>query len=224
MQRNCNNFLKTKRAKVAEGLKEAPLDYKSRDSSNVKLQKRIQEFFEMDEHSRMCPGKKEFVRKGKLTKQKRFLTDTLRNFHSKFLTIFPDSKVSYSQFCKLRPFWVKFMKLADRDTCKSIIHENMKLLINALFKLDILAVKTCDDLINTVCCSKNESCLFRECTACKQNTVTYKPNNAETTGFYWKLMQKKESYFDKKTGTNKMCSKMTKSKVETSYEKMIQEF
>lgn len=65
----------------------------------------------MDENSLMCPGKREFVLKGNVKMQKGFLTDTLQNLYLKFRKNYPDNQVSYSQFCKCRPFWVKSMKV-----------------------------------------------------------------------------------------------------------------
>lgn len=45
----------------------------------------VQEFFERDDVSRMCPGKKDYVSRNKIKKQKRVLTDTNKNLHKKFL-------------------------------------------------------------------------------------------------------------------------------------------
>lgn len=90
-------------------------------------------FLEEDENSRICPGKNEFVSKGKIKKQKRYLTDSLKNLHKKYIAT-SQYKISYSSFCKLRPFWIRIPTLNIRDTCLCKVHENMELVVTALRK------------------------------------------------------------------------------------------
>ncbi|CAH0397370.1 unnamed protein product [Chilo suppressalis] len=45
----------------------------------------IELFFEDDENSRLCSGRKEFIVRKKIRKQKRYLNDSLLNLHKKFL-------------------------------------------------------------------------------------------------------------------------------------------
>ena len=44
----------------------------------------IHEFFERDDVSRMCPGKKDCISRNKVKKQKRVLNDTLQNLYKSF--------------------------------------------------------------------------------------------------------------------------------------------
>lgn len=90
-------------------------------------------FLEEDENSRICPGKNEFVSKGKIKKQKRYLTDSLKNLHKKYIAT-SQYKISYSSFCKLRPFWIRIASVNIRDTCLCKVHENMELVVTALRK------------------------------------------------------------------------------------------
>ncbi|XP_062532287.1 PH domain-containing protein DDB_G0287875 [Bombyx mori] len=90
-------------------------------------------FLEEDENSRICPGKNEFVSKGKIKKQKRYLTDSLKNLHKKYIAT-SQYKISYSSFCKLRPFWIRIPTVNIRDTCLCKVHENMELVVTALRK------------------------------------------------------------------------------------------
>ncbi|XP_054720463.1 uncharacterized protein LOC129230093 [Uloborus diversus] len=71
----------------------------------VKLQNLIISFLENDDNSRLCPGKKDTITKRKQKKQKRLLSDSLKNLHQKFTDTFPEHKdLSYPQFCRGRPF------------------------------------------------------------------------------------------------------------------------
>lgn len=47
------------------------------------LKKRVEIFYDDDENNRICSGKKEFVVRNKIRKQKRYLSDSLRNLHKK---------------------------------------------------------------------------------------------------------------------------------------------
>lgn len=65
--------------------------------------KLIQEFLEKDECSRLTAGKKETVTRKK--KQIRLLNDSLLSWYSKFKNTV-NNKISYSLFCRYRPFWI----------------------------------------------------------------------------------------------------------------------
>ena len=106
----------------------------------------IQLFLELDINSRLCAGKKECVTRLKKVKQKRFLTDTLKNLHKKFSNDSPENRLSYNFFCKNRPFWIKAMNINERDTCKCIKHANIELMANALYKFKIVDEKHLNDI------------------------------------------------------------------------------
>lgn len=65
-------------------------------AKRVKTQmiKDIEDFFADDEVSRMTAGKKEFVTRNKIKRQKRYLNDNLNNLHKKFLARHPLYAVS----------------------------------------------------------------------------------------------------------------------------------
>lgn len=90
------------------------------------IKREIEDFFDDDSNSRIAADKKECIKKNGLTKQKRYLTDTLINLHKKFNVTYKE--VSYSTFCKYRPFWVVYPKESDRNTCSCVKHVNMDLL------------------------------------------------------------------------------------------------
>ena len=68
------------------------------------IYQKVISFYEHDDVSRVCPGVKQVLSRNGLKKQKRLLTDDLRNLHRKFLS--GGDKISYSLFCRLRPFWL----------------------------------------------------------------------------------------------------------------------
>ncbi|XP_022821191.1 uncharacterized protein LOC111361843 [Spodoptera litura] len=151
------------------------------------LRKEVEIFYEDDENSRLCSGKKEFITRNKIRKQKRYLNDSLLNLHKKFLKK-SNLIISYSAFCKLRPFWVIIPDFRSRDTCLCKLHVNMDLVIQGLYQRKILVTKTSQDLLSLLCCDVyNEDCLHRTCFACKERTVPYQEfdNSIEITYWQW---------------------------------------
>lgn len=86
----------------------------------------IHKFCEDDSNSRCAAGKKKCITRNNIKKQKRYMLDSLKNLHQKFLSTY-SMIIGYSLFCQLRPFWVVEPKLTDRDTCACITHENVNL-------------------------------------------------------------------------------------------------
>ena len=97
--------------------------------------------------------------------------------------------ISYSTFCKLKPFWVITRHVSDRDTCICIRHENILLVCQQLKNLNIFEKAHPDELIESkMCCLQvTIPCLLRRCQSCK-----YKINNLQTEEFD----PNKESYYD----------------------------
>ena len=89
--------------------------------TKVSLRKRlgptVRTFYQRDDNSRITPGMKQTVTKNKLKMLKRILMSSLKDLHDKFLSENPDLKMSYTTFCRLRPFWVVQPSERDRDTC-----------------------------------------------------------------------------------------------------------
>lgn len=134
------------------------------------LLNKIHSFFEEDTNSRVAAGKKEFIKKKGVKKQKRYLNDNLKNLHEKFLK--EQCSVSYSSFCKYRPYWVVFPKV-DRDTCQCKLHSNVNLLIRALKNAQIIAESSGTHVINSLCCDVKQKCLERSCEFCANKVLNY---------------------------------------------------
>ncbi|CAG4947564.1 unnamed protein product [Parnassius apollo] len=180
-------------------------------------------YFEEDENSRMCAGKKEFVTKGKIRKQKRYLSDSLQNLHKKYLETNPQYKISYSAFCKLRPFWVRVPNVNIRETCLCKDHENMELVVVALRKNYLIVKKSANEILQSLCCDpRNVHCLTKKCDSCKNKAINYKEfdNTKETHYFIWNKVKK--TYI--KDGKEKATLQTIKAKVAAHPKDIIEHF
>ncbi|CAF4951139.1 unnamed protein product [Pieris macdunnoughi] len=144
------------------------------DKTNSKLEKKVAEFFEEDCNSRLCPGKKDSITKGKIKRQKRLLQDTMKNLHTKFINT-KNIKLSYTLFCRLRPFWVVTPNIHQRETCLCVTHANMELTLASLKQADIIDFPNYQSMLNYLCCDRyNEKCLMRECLNCNSRSICYR--------------------------------------------------
>nr|CAI5839686.1 unnamed protein product [Callosobruchus analis] len=175
------------------------------------IKQKIKDFLELEDNSRVCPGKKEFVKKNKVKKQKRFLSNTLKNLHQKFLIAYPNVNISYKFFCFARPFYIKPMRVSDRETCKCIVHANMEYIVQSLYVNNIVFGKTLNDIIKDICCSTYaEDCLLRKCDNCKNAKPHFKEYNGCIRLQYFQWVHLTQNYFDKKTQTVKRHRKIAK--------------
>ena len=87
------------------------------------IKEKICEFLERDENSSVAPGSRDTITKNKITKQKRFLCDTLDNLYKKYLKYEPLT-ISKSIFYRYKPFWIVKKELTARDTCLCKVHAN----------------------------------------------------------------------------------------------------
>ncbi|KAL2077550.1 hypothetical protein ACEWY4_027054 [Coilia grayii] len=151
--------------KRKKSIEEGKMKYRS---LCYKLQQDIVSFLTRDESSRLTAGKAQTITRGKKKKQKRFLNHTLKNLHRKFLTEYPQSTLSYSLFCRLRPFWVVHPTVADRETCLCKVHENFSFLAEKLHSLKIIKSVDLEDMLTSVSCSTNsKDCMYNVCPHCK---------------------------------------------------------
>ena len=86
--------------------------------------------------------------------QKKFLTLTLNETYQLFLRDHPDVKISFSQFCNLRPKDVLLRHQTPKNMCLCEYHENMRLLI---VKVPDLPASTSDFIRLVVCVTKHQS-------------------------------------------------------------------
>lgn len=158
----------------------------------------IKKFFEQDSNSVIVSGKKQYITRNKIQKQKRRLILPLKQLHKKFISEH-GIPVSYSFFCKHRPFWVLFPKKELRETNACVVHTNMDLVVQCLQKADIIKEKNFEQVLESLCCSQyNDNCLKRQCESCKDNVLCYKEffNDQSLTLYQW--VRRKETIKTKK--------------------------
>lgn len=180
------------------------------DKTKSKLEKIVAEFLEEDCNSKLCPGKKDCITKGKIKKQKRLLQDTMKNLHTKFIKT-KNIKISYTLFCQLRPFWVVSPNIHQRDTCLCITHANMELTLASLKQANIRSFPSYQSVLNYLCCDRyNEKCLMRECRNCKRRSIYYYEfdNSVLIKHSSWQCVV--EDIFDTKTKKKRRVRKYTK--------------
>lgn len=100
----------------------------------------------------MINGKTGEIRRNGAIFRKRSLTDTLENLHKVFLSENPSMKISRSQFCKHRPFWIVSPKVQDRETCACKLHENFTSKVKKLQQLGLIDSNKPADLVTLPVC------------------------------------------------------------------------
>lgn len=162
-------------------------------ANEVKLQ--IMAFFEEDVNSSVAPGKKEYIKRGAMRKQKRYITDNLKNLHNKYCK--EQGNVSYATFCKYRPYWTVFPD-GRRETCLCKLHCNANLLLQSLKRAKIITQGTVAEMLAYLCCdSRNDNCLKRICANCKYKTLNYKEFDNTINVKYKKWIVEKKTYLGK---------------------------
>jgi len=124
----------------------------------------VVEFYQDDENSRVCPGKKDCVSIGKKQyKQKRLLLLTLNELFVHFKQKYPHYIIGRSSFCALRPKWCVLPGASGtHSVCVCVYHQNVKLMTEAL-KFNVNYRDLLDFL---VCNTENEICMLDDCTSC----------------------------------------------------------
>lgn len=124
-------------------------------------------FYEDDEFSRMCPGKKDFLsvkeRTGRVHKQKRLLLTNIKEMHVEFKKR-TNHKIGLSKFCELRPPWcVTVDSSGMHSVCVCQTHQNLQLLISVLPK----RMDCTDIFLSLVCSLDSRECMMHRCTKCQ---------------------------------------------------------
>ena len=129
---------------------------------------KVTQFYQDDEISRLCPGKKDFVRvknsdREKEKVQKRLLLGNLKEIYLQYKKENPDDKIGFSSFCELRPKQcVTVGSSGAHSVCVCTIHQNVKLMLAAidskLYYRDVLALSVCD--------IERKECMLHGCDKC----------------------------------------------------------
>lgn len=169
---------------------------KCKASISTEEKEKVKLFLEEDIHSRCAAGKKECITKYGIKKQKRYLLDSLKNLYKKYCeTCTKEKRISYTTFCRLRPFWIVSPKITDRDTCACKRHENFNFILNKLYLMNFILFKNTQLLCSEVCCDvNNKNCMLRICEACKNKKIEPKSAsilNINVKYFQWQSITEK---------------------------------
>uniref|UniRef100_A0A1I8I361 Fibrinogen C-terminal domain-containing protein n=1 Tax=Macrostomum lignano TaxID=282301 RepID=A0A1I8I361_9PLAT len=138
-------------------------------------QQHIVDFFYDDENSRASAAKHETitgvdrVTGEKEKRQKRYLCDTLKSLHSKYLAEFPERRqISLSTFRRWKPFEVVKPRLCDRPLCMCMQCTNLEYLAKAMHTARLIPCTSLRDLLQLfVCRDDSPACLMRACDDCR---------------------------------------------------------
>lgn len=148
------------------------------------IRSEIVNFFEKDEVSRMCPGKRDFIRRGATKKQKRILLNTVKDLNPKFMK---DTGINLSYITLLRekPFWVINPTAKDRDTCLCVRHENFTFIVNKLYRENQINFGNVSKLIKDVSCDETSyDCMFSLCDKCDEMPMTASENDENSINYF----------------------------------------
>ena len=132
----------------------------------------VQNFFQDDEISRICPGMRDVVSiPGEVQKhheQKRLLLGNLEELHVRYKEVNGNNdKVGFSKFCELRPKWcVTVSSSGSHTVCVCTIHQNVKLLLVSLSNIIGRQVEY-PELISAITCEpQTRNCRLQRCDQC----------------------------------------------------------
>lgn len=104
------------------------------------------------------------------------------------------SKISYTTFCRLRPFWVLFPTESDRQTCVCKTCDNTQLMASALEKAGATDTNNLEDIIHDIACDvKNKECMYGECKGCQSMAFKKENYTEELQWFQWRIKTEKRS-------------------------------
>ena len=135
-------------------------------SDEVKAQ--VLAFYECDEVTRVCPGKKDtlsvrLTSGEKAIKQKRLVLANLKELYAEFKKCHPGIKIGFSSFAALRPPWcVLAGSSGTHSVCVCVYHQNPKLMLMTLTR----KINLTDCLKAAVCTLESEECMMSECKKC----------------------------------------------------------
>lgn len=165
--------------------------------SKVKREaKKLLDFFERDDVSRLTAGQKQTITVRGIKKQRRILNYSLQDLHEQFMMENKEISLSYASFCRQRPWWVLPPRQSDRETCFCKIHENTRFLAIELKKKQLLNTDNLRSLVSQAACSTSDKmCMYGNCRKCKDVRIIQAEKkidlNEDAKWFQW--VTKKET-------------------------------
>ncbi len=136
--------------------------------------KLITEFYEDDDISRVCAGKRDYQivsdNGEKIFKQRRLVLCNLKEAFHIFKQTYPDLKIGFSKFASYRPeYCILASTPGTHSICVCIYHQNIKLMFEVLKKKSALPenAQTYHDLLKKCVCEENsDQCFLLNCDSC----------------------------------------------------------
>ncbi|WAR22315.1 hypothetical protein MAR_016289 [Mya arenaria] len=170
-----------------------------RITSIAPKKKEVTEFFERDDNSRMKADKKATITQKGCKKQIRLLNDDIKHLHAKYIS--EKKKISYSLFCKLKPFWVIKPTFRDRQTCLCKIHDNLDMKLTTAINNNMYHSRSVNDLLKCLTCDGSldkKECMYRECNGCKGRSIPLNENIDRGRQVVWRVWRNKRIEIPKK--------------------------
>lgn len=137
--------------------------------------KKVIEFYNSPDISRVCPGLRECVTKyneqgEKIKKQRRLVLMNLKEAFEIFKSDFPDHKIKFSKFASIRPIECVLAgsTYGIHTTCVCTYHQNVKLIFDSLKKSGLLNnAESYRDIMNQLLCKeRKDECHLNNCELC----------------------------------------------------------
>ena len=167
---NTTNYMvkKSRKLKQMKGIMSIPDKMSKGRKLSDALKSEVAAFYESDDVSRLCPGRKDSVSvRGhngeKERKQKRLVLANLKEVYSAFKVSHPGANIGFSTFASLRPPWcILAGSPGTHSVCVCVHHQNPKLMLQTLTKeLDLT-----DCMKASVCDLASEKCMMNQCELC----------------------------------------------------------
>jgi hypothetical protein len=159
---------RSRKIKAYCGILGLPDKRKGSKTLSEEIKVKISDFYQDDEVSRICPGKKDYkstraVDGTKSHQQKRLLLGNLKELYQKWKTDNALSKVGFSVFATLRPKWcILAGAYGTHSVCVCTHHQNPKLMVAALN----VKINYIDLMEKAVCSLDSETCMMGRCKNC----------------------------------------------------------
>lgn len=157
-----------------EGIMSVPKKRISRASLGEETLMRVRNFYNSDDISRVCPGKRDYLisnnEEGRIYIQRRLVLCNLQEAYSIFKNTHPDIKIGFSMFASNRPKHCILAGTSGTHTvCVCIYHQNVKLIFKTLQSKQLLpdGVQSYHDMFSKIICQNpNEHCWQQCCENC----------------------------------------------------------
>ena len=164
----------------------------------------VRDYLCRDDNSRITTSKQDTITRNGVKAQRRILSESMLRLHGKFAQERPLCQMSYSLFCRLRPFYIVPPTNKDRETCLCRLHENGRMIVIRMAKADIFppGISSIEDVVAlAVCPEPQQQCYERTCTTCANNLQDLSSDCTDTITWHQWATVKEDRIIRNKTVT-----------------------